>query len=275
MVKNSKQIVLITGASKGIGLVTANYLEMKGYRVYGTSRSSPDSFEEFDFSFLQLDITDDDSVSNCVNELIEREGRIDALVNNAGYSLVGPISDTSIDDIKRQYDTNFFGAHRMILEVLPIMKKQQFGRIINVGSFGGRIGLPFQSFYSASKSSLAVFTDSLRIELYTSGIKLSLIEPGDVNTGNHDHHVINAQNFNPENNEVARRALEVMRQDELKGISPEKVAKTIHKAIKSKRPKPRYLVGFQAKFFGTLQRFLPYTLQERINFMYYKVPRKS
>ncbi|MHA2089858.1 MAG: SDR family NAD(P)-dependent oxidoreductase [Candidatus Kariarchaeaceae archaeon] len=271
---SENQVVLITGASKGIGKSTAEYLKNKGYTVYGTSRNPSKLSETYEFPMLELDVNIDTSVESCVEQILEKEGKIDILVNNAGFTVVGPLADTSIDDMKMHFETNFFGIHRMVRAVLPILQKQSSGKIISMGSFAGRFGNAFQSLYSASKSALAMYSDALRVELFTSGVKVSLVEPGDIKTDFDDGRIL-AQDFKPEENEVAQRALEIMKKGEMNGASPIKVAKMVHKIIKSKRPKPRYTVGFDAKFFGTLNRLLPYTLQERVNMMYYKIPRKS
>ncbi|MHA2253589.1 MAG: SDR family oxidoreductase [Candidatus Kariarchaeaceae archaeon] len=271
MNKNAEQVVLITGASKGIGKATAEYLVENGYSVYGTARD-PSKYN-LDFPVLALDVTDDNSVNECIKEIIEKEGRIDVLVNNAGFGIVGPLADTSIDDMKQQFDTNFFGVHRMVLAVLPHMEKQKTGKIVSIGSFGSRYGNAYQSLYSTSKAALAMYSDALKIELYTSRITVSLVEPGDIKT-DFDAGRRNATNFDPESNEVAKRVLAIYKKGEMNGNPPIKVAKTIHKIIRSKRPKPRYTVGFDAKFFGTLIRLLPYTLHERVNMIYYKIPRK-
>ncbi|MHA2092998.1 MAG: SDR family oxidoreductase [Candidatus Kariarchaeaceae archaeon] len=271
---SENQVVLITGASRGIGRSTAEYLTNKGFTVYGTSRNPTKLSENFEFSMLELDVTSDSSVQSCIDSVIDREGKIDVLINNAGFTVVGPLGDTSLDEVKMHFETNFFGTHRMVRAVLPIMQKQGVGRIISMGSFAARFGNAFQGLYSASKAALAMYSDALRVELFTSGVKVSLIEPGDIKTDFNEGRVL-AQDFNPEDHEVAQRSLEIMKKNEMNGASPTKVAKTVHKIIKSKRPKPRYTVGFDAKFFGIVQRLAPYTLQERINMMYYKIPRKS
>ena len=155
--KKEKQVVLITGASGGIGSATAELLLSKGYTVYGTTRNL-DSAPKTTYHNLQLDVQDDNSVKNCVQEVMAKEGKIDILVNNAGYGLCGAIKDLTVEEVKETFETNFFGAHRMIREIVPIMTENGKGRIINVGTFGGRLGLPFQGVYSASKAGVIAFT---------------------------------------------------------------------------------------------------------------------
>lgn len=268
--KKSEEVVLLTGASGGIGTVTAELLLSKGYKVYGTTRnlnSAPKTL----YNQLQLDVTEEESVKECVLEVMNKEGKIDILINNAGYALCGALKDQSIDLLRDNFETNFFGVHRMVREVVPIMIKQNKGKIINVGSFGGRLGLPFQGSYCSVKAALAIYTDALKIELLRDNIKVSLIEPGDTQT---DFNAGRKYSEGFENDPDAQRAVKIMREAEQKGTTPEKVAKTILRAVKAKRPKPRYTRGFDTKFFGTLQRLLPYTIHSLLARLYYGVPKR-
>ena len=265
-----KEVVLLTGASGGIGTVTAELLLSKGYKVYGTTRNL-NSAPKTPYNQLQLDVTEEDSVKECVLEVMNKEGRIDILINNAGYALCGALKDQSIDLFRDNFETNFFGVHRMVREVIPIMLKQNKGKIINVGSFGGRFGLPFQGSYSAVKAALDVYTEALKIELLRDNVEVSLIEPGDTRT---DFNAGRKFSEGFENDSDAQRAVKIMREAEQKGTKPEKVAKTILKAVNAKHPKPRYTRGFQPLFFGTLMRLLPYTLQLLVSRMYYSVPKR-
>ncbi|MHA1197845.1 MAG: SDR family oxidoreductase [Candidatus Heimdallarchaeaceae archaeon] len=268
--KKEKQVVLLTGASGGIGTVTAELLLSKGYTVYGTTRYL-DSAPGTRYHNLQLDVRDESSIRACVQEVIKQEGKIDILINGAGYALCGALKDQSIKLMQESFDTNLFGVHRMILEVLPLMIKRGEGRIINIGSFGGRFGLPFQGTYSAVKAAVDVYTEALKIELYRDNIKVSLVEPGDTKT---DFNAGRKFSEGYENDLDAQRAVKIMYESEQKGTSPEKVAKTVLKAVKAKRPKPRYTRGSDTIFFGTLQRVIPYTVQALIARIYYAVPKK-
>jgi len=268
--KKDKQIVLFTGASGGIGTVTTQLLLDKGYTVYGTTRNLDNSIKT-PYHNLQLDVHDDTSVHNCVQEVIKKEGKIDILVNNAGYGLCGAIKDLTTDQIKENFETNIFGTHRMVREVVPYMIKHGKGRIINIGSFGGRLGLPFQGIYSASKAALAIYSDALKIELLRDNIQVSLVEPGDIQT---DFNAGRKFAKGYENDLDAKRAIKIMHESEQKGTKPEKVAKTILRAIKAKRPKPRYTRGPDTKIFGTLMRLFPYTIHSLVARLYYGVPKK-
>jgi short-subunit dehydrogenase len=268
--KKEKKVVLLTGASGGIGTAVTDLLLAKNFIVYGTTRNL-DSAPKTAYNLLELDVQNDDSVKQCVQEVVNKEGKIDILVNNAGYALCGALKDLSMDLLKDSFETNLFGVHRMVREVIPVMIKQGHGRIINMGTFGGRLGLPFQGAYSAAKAALAVYTDALKIESHRDNIKVSLIEPGDTKT---DFNAGRKFSEGYENDPDAQRAVDIMRKDELGGIKPEKVAKFVLKAAKTKRPKPRYIMGFQPYFFGTLMRLLPYTLHSYIARLFYKVPKK-
>ncbi|MHA1447027.1 MAG: SDR family oxidoreductase [Candidatus Heimdallarchaeaceae archaeon] len=265
-----REVVLLTGASGGIGTVTAELLLSKGYKVYGTTRNLNNA-PKTPYNQLQLEVTDEDSVKECVLEVMNKEGKIDILINNAGYALCGALKDLSIDLLRDNFEINLFGVHRMVREVIPIMLKQNKGKIINVGSFGGRLGIPFQGGYSSVKAALAVYTDALKIELMRDNIKVSLIEPGDTQT---DFNAGRKYTEGFENDPDAQRAVEIMRKAEQKGTKPEKVAKTILRAVKAKRPKPRYTRGPDTKFFGTLIRLMPYTIHSLIARLYYGVPKR-
>ncbi|MHA2358145.1 MAG: SDR family NAD(P)-dependent oxidoreductase [Candidatus Heimdallarchaeaceae archaeon] len=268
--KDSKKVVLLTGVTGGIGSVTAELLHNKGYKVYGTTRNL-NSAPRTPYSLVQLDVTDETSVKECVNGVIAKEGKIDILINNAGFGLCGALKDITTEELKEQFDTNFFGVHRTVNEVVPFMIKQEEGRIINVGTFGGRLGLPFQGAYSAAKAALAVYTDALKIELLRDKLKVSLIEPGDTRTDfNAGRRFAKGYDEDPD----AQRAVKIMYEAEQKGTVPEKVAKTILKAIKSRNPKPRYIRGPDTIFFGILMRIMPYTIHSLIARWYYGVPKK-
>ena len=268
--KGNNKVVLITGATGGIGKVTADFLHNKGYKVYGTTRNLSNA-PKTSFELVQLDVTEDTSVKECVSEIISKEGRIDFLINNAAYSICGALKDITTEELQEQFDTNFFGIHRMVREIVPIMIKQNEGRIINIGTFGGRIGLPFQGAYSSTKAALAVYTGALKIELLRDNIKVALIEPDDTKTDFNAGRKF-AKGYDQDSD--AQRAVEIMYKSEQSGMSPEKVAKTVLKAMKSRKPKPRYTKGPEALFFGLLLRIVPFTWYVPIARLYYKVPKK-
>jgi NAD(P)-dependent dehydrogenase (short-subunit alcohol dehydrogenase family) len=182
--------VLITGASSGIGKACAEYLFMRRCRVYGTSRRTPHVEPRSTppeavplFQTIPLDITSDESVEKAVSLVLESEGRIDAVVNNAGFGLAGAVESTSIAEAREQFETNFFGTMRVCRAVLPAMRRQGHGHILNVSSVAGQIGIPFQGIYSATKFAVEGLTEALRLEVAPFGIRVVLIEPGDFHTG--------------------------------------------------------------------------------------------
>jgi NAD(P)-dependent dehydrogenase (short-subunit alcohol dehydrogenase family) len=177
----ARKVVLVTGASSGIGKQIALRLGADGHRVFGTSRTPRP--EGASCTMLQLDVTDDASVCACVEQTIEEAGRIDVLVNNAGFGLFGAIEDTTVAEAKAQFETNFWGVVRVTKAALAHMRRQGSGRVITVGSMAGHVGLPFQAYYAASKHALEAFNESLRLELHGSGIDSTIICPGDFRTG--------------------------------------------------------------------------------------------
>ena len=181
MSDNSK-VILITGASSGIGKASAEYLVQQNHIVFGTSRYPGSYPKPNDYTIFQMDVTDADSIQAAINQIIDNNGRIDVLINNAGFGIAGAIEHTSISKAKEQFETNFFGTVRLIKSILPIMHKQDSGLIINISSIGGLIGLPYQGMYSASKFAIEGLTESLYKELRSSNIKIVLVEPGDFKT---------------------------------------------------------------------------------------------
>jgi NAD(P)-dependent dehydrogenase (short-subunit alcohol dehydrogenase family) len=183
-------VVLVTGASSGIGKACAERLFARGCRVYGTSRQAPRALAQVRTSdlapmlrMIPLDVTSDASVDAAVGVVVACEGRIDAVVNNAGFGVAGAAELTTIEEAREQFETNFFGTVRVCRAVLPVMRQQGSGRILNVSSIAGRIGIPFQAFYSASKFAIEGFSEALRMEVAPFGVKVVLIEPGDFRTG--------------------------------------------------------------------------------------------
>ena len=175
------KIVLITGASSGIGKSTAEFLASKNHTVYGTGRS-PKSNENNSYSLIPLDVTKLDTIQEAINHIISKEGRIDVLVNNAGMGITGPIEDTPTTEMRKVFETNFFGAIDVMKAVLPQMRKQKSGVIINVTSIAGYMGLPYRGVYSATKGALDLVSEAIRMEVKEFGIKIATIAPGDVAT---------------------------------------------------------------------------------------------
>jgi NAD(P)-dependent dehydrogenase (short-subunit alcohol dehydrogenase family) len=178
-----QKIVLITGISSGFGKSTAEFLAQKGYIIYGTSRKTIEVDNRI--NVLKADVTDIGSVKAAVETILNKEGRIDILINNAGMGISGPIEFASTEDFNLQMDTNFIGVVNMIQSVLPAMRKQKEGTIVNISSIGGLMGLPFQGFYSASKYAIEGMSEALRMELKPFHIKVVVVRPGDFHTGFH------------------------------------------------------------------------------------------
>ena len=179
---SNQKVVLITGASSGVGQSTARLLSQNGYKVFGTSRNPAGTAGIANVKMLALDVTSDDSVAACVKVVANDTGRIDVLVNNAAYELAGALEEISIEEAKAQFETNFFGVMRMVKAVLPYMRHQKQGQIINVSSLSGVSSIPFMGIYSASKFALEGYTDALRIEVRPFNIHASLTEAGFLKT---------------------------------------------------------------------------------------------
>ena len=272
--KNNSKVVLITGTSSGIGRATASYLSELGFKVYGTVRDTKDSYN---FDTIKMDVTDDSSVKNGIKEIIDKEGRIDVLINNAGIGIAGAIEDTSIDEIHRQFDTNFFGLIRVCQNVLPIMREQGCGLIINIASMAGQIGLPYQGIYSASKFAIEGLSEALRLEVKQFGIDVVLIEPGDIATSFTKNRALIKRHKNKTSySEGFAKTLEVIEKDESSGLPPEKIAKKIFKIITSRHRRFRYTPGAveqQIVFF--LKKLLPYSVFSLILTSHYKIPTRK
>jgi len=264
----SKKVVLVTGASSGIGRACAAHLASKGYKVYGTSRhSSPDNSAPDDaVEMIQMDVRDDAAVTAAVRHVIQESHRIDILINCAGIVYAGSVEDMSIEEYQHQFDTNYFGVIRVTKSVLPYMRAQADGVIVNVGSIAGFMGLPFQSAYCASKAALEMFTESLRIEVKPYGIRSLVLQLGDYKT-----EVINNRLFSEKANADSvyfpafSSAMKVSINGEETGASPEVLAKKIESLIRRKNPKIRYTRGkISQRLAAKLKYWVPSRLVERL-----------
>jgi NAD(P)-dependent dehydrogenase (short-subunit alcohol dehydrogenase family) len=251
------KVIFITGISSGFGKYTASLLAEGGHKVYGTSRR--DTEHDPRVNVLFLDVTDLPAVESCIRTVLEKEGRIDVLINNAGMHTGGAIEVTPYDDIRRQIDTNLFGAIHTIRAVLPAMRKQGSGTIINISSIGGLMGLPFQAFYSASKFAIEGLSEALRMELKQFKIRVVVVNPGDF----HTHNTVNRKNVfvRDENNayeEQFKKSLAIIEKDENGGWAPEILARKIMKIVESKNPCNRYVVSsFEQKLAVILKYIMP------------------
>ncbi len=255
MTSQQSKIALVTGASSGIGQATAELLAKTGYRVYGTSRRGGDASSR-SFEMLPLDVTSDESVDAAVRKLIQVEGRIDLLVNNAGFGVaIAGAEESSIEQARAIFDTNFFGIVRMTRAVVPHMRPQGAGRIINIGSVLGFLPMPYMALYGATKHAVAGYSESLDHELRTQGIRVSVVEPAYINTP------FDANLMQPDapldvyreiRAGVERRVREVL----VSADGPDVVAEMVLKAATAARPKIHYAPGLASRM-RMLRRFAP------------------
>jgi NAD(P)-dependent dehydrogenase (short-subunit alcohol dehydrogenase family) len=262
--KNKKAVAVVTGSSSGIGFETSLLLAKNGFFTCATMRNSDNSNkfinlkqnEKLSLEVLRLDVTDDKSVKEAIEKIANEQGTIDVLVNNAGYALVGPLEELSIQEFKEQFETNVFGVIRVIKEILPIMRKQRHGIIVNISSVAGRIGFPLTSAYVSSKFALEGLSESMAYELEQFGIKVILIEPGVIKT-NFDSNlkigkgVSTTKTTNANDSpyvDITEKRIAGFKPRFENGLPPIEVANVILRAITSKNvpPESRYLVGDDA-----------------------------
>ncbi len=249
----NKKTALITGASTGIGRATAILLNEKGYTVYAGARRTErmKDLEQMGIHSFRLDVTNEDSMTTGVTAILEKEKSVDILVNNAGYGSYGAIEDVPIEEGKRQFEVNLFGMARMIQLVLPGMRKNHYGKIINISSMGGKIWTPLGGWYHASKFAVEGFSDCLRLETQQFGINVALIEPGGVKSEWADISANHIEKYsgNTAYSSMAHGYVKTMKKNyEGNNLSsPEEIANLVLKAISAKKPKTRYLYGFMAK----------------------------
>lgn len=265
-----KKVILITGASSGFGKAIAERLAAKGNIVYGTSRKEK---EDKNIHFLVMEVRDRQSVDSAISQIMKECGRIDVVVNNAGMGIGGSLELATNEEIELQMGTNFRGCVNVCQSVLPIMRGQGGGQIINLSSIGGVMGLPYQGFYSASKFAIEGFTEALAAEVRGFGIKVSMVEPGDFATN------FTAQRLNSEatakNASYAQsfaRSLSIIEKEENGGLKPEILAKKIEKIINTRKPRLRYVVAnLEQKLSVLLKRIIPGNWMVGILRDYYKV----
>ena len=248
-----QKVALVTGASSGMGHAFAVQLHEAGFLVYGVARrvERMEDLRTLGIKTLAMDITDDRSATAGIEHILAETGRIDVLVNNAGYGSYGAVEDVPLDEARRQFEVNVFGAARLVQLVLPTMRARRSGTIINITSMGGKIYTPFGAWYHATKFALESFSDCLRLEAKPFGIDVVVIEPGAIRTewsGIAADHLIETSGQGAYADKAGKVA-ESFRSDRTAKQSspPEVVAKTIVKAATARRPKTRYAVGFGAK----------------------------
>ena len=266
----NKKVALVTGASSGIGFDTAIKLQEKGFIVYGAARRMDKlkELETYGIHILSLDVTNETSMKSCVDTIISKEGKIDILVNNAGYGSYGPIETVSIKEARKQFDVNIFGLAQMIQLVLPVMRKQKFGRIINISSMGGKVYTPYGGWYHATKFALEALSDCLRLETKAFGIDVVIIEPGGIKTewgsiaANNLEKSTEGTDYADGGKFAANRMKKTYESNRLS--DPKIISKAIVKAATVKKPKTRYLLGFGAKPGVFMRRILSDRMYDRI-----------
>lgn len=263
------KVILITGGSSGIGKSIGEFLTQKGYTVYGTSRN-PDKVKEITFPLLTLDVRDVNSIQHAVAILLEKEGRLDVLINNAGVGITGPLEEIPTVEIKNNFDTNFFGPIEMMKAVLPQMREQKSGLIMNITSIAGYMGLPYRSVYSASKGALELITEALRMEVKAFGIEITNVAPGDFATN-----IASGRYHAPLNPDSPYQipygnTLKMMDEHVDSGSNPNEMAFAIHKIIETIKPNGHYKVGsFLQRFSVVLKRILPDKMYEKMLMKHY------
>lgn len=247
------RIVIITGATSGIGLAMAEEFAKKGDKVYGLARR--EAKLPGGVTFISADVTDEAGVKEAVSLVVSREGRIDVLVNNAGFGISGAVEFTKASDAKRQFDVNFFGMVNMTKAVLPVMRERNAGMILNMSSVAAVTPIPYQTYYSASKAAINNYTMALQNEVRPFGIRVSALMPGDVKTG-----FTAARNKSLEGADIYKKlekSVRTMEHDEQNGMSPAALAKRAYFISTRKRPKPLYSCGFAYRLFCVLAKLLP------------------
>ncbi len=267
-----KKVVLITGGSTGIGKAIATFLKQKDFVVYGTTRD-PSRYPDFtDFPLVALDVRNTRSISKAVQRVISEQGRIDVLINNAGVGITGPLEEIPEEEIKNHFAVNFFGPVEVIRAVLPQMRKQSSGLIINVTSIAAYMGLPYRSIYSASKASLEIITESLRMEVKDFGIRVTNLAPAefatDIAAGRYHEKVKDNSPYKvPYGN-----TLNLMNEHVDSGEDPDMVAKKVYSIIMKEDPGIHYKVGRTMQKASVLfKRILPDKLFEKLLINHYKL----
>ncbi|MGV3696004.1 SDR family oxidoreductase [Flavobacterium sp.] len=265
------KVVLITGGSSGIGKAIGEFLFHKGFTVYGTSRN-PEKVLDSIFPLIALDVRDVESIRHAIEKVISISKRIDVVINNAGVGITGPIEEIPTDEMRNNFETNFFGPIEVMKAVLPQMREQQSGLIINITSIAGYMGLPYRGIYSASKGALELVTEAVSMEVKNFGINVITVAPGDFATniasGRYHAPLVQGSAY-----EVPYGAtLKQMDEHVDSGSNPNEMAKAIYDIINAREPKQHYKIGaFMQKFSIVLKRALPDRIYERMLMNHYKL----
>lgn len=265
------KIVFITGASSGIGKAIGEYLTDKGFEVFGTSRN-PERNSDLSFPLVRMDVHDVDSIKSAIDHVLSQTKKIDVLINNAGVGITGPIEETPDSEMKNAFETNFFGPINVIKEVLPSMREQGYGQIVNITSIAGYMGLPYRGIYSASKAALEITMEAMRMETLQFGVKITNVAPGDFATniasGRYHAPIVKGSPYE----EAYDNTLKLMDNHVDKGEDPIKMAEAVYKIINTENPKVHYRVGAPLqKLSILLKRILPDRTYENLILKHYKL----
>ena len=253
-----EKVALVTGSSSGIGFETSLALARNGFHTFATMRDLGKDEkikqiiekEDLSIEILELDVDNEESVNQAIKTISEKKGRIDVLVNNAGYGMWGTVEDVSIDEFKKQFETNFFSIIRLIQKVAPIMRKQSSGNIVNISSVAGRIGFPVSPAYISSKFALEGLSESLRFELMPYGINVIIIEPGVIKTNFFDSMKLSEKSQQDSTyKEITDKVISGVKMMAEMGTHPKEVADVVIKTLGEEKPLPRYVIGNDAMMF--------------------------
>ena len=265
------KIILITGGSSGIGKAIGEYLHHKGFVVYGTSRN-PDKIVNSVFPLIALDVRNVESIQAAVAKVISISRRIDVVINNAGVGIIGPVEEIPTEEIRNNFETNLFGPIEVIKAVLPQMREQKSGLVINITSIAGYMGLPYRSIYSASKGALEILTEAIRMEVKPFGIEMTNVAPGEYATNIADHRYHAPVLENSAYRKIYGKTIEVINSQVSSGNDPQEMAKAIFKIINTPKPNVHYKVGpFLSKFSIVLKRILPDKMYEKMLMKHYQL----
>ena len=249
------KVIIVSGASSGIGKLTAKYLHEQGNKVVGLSRSYPK--DEYKYDYILCDLSNSESVDNAVKEIQTKYNKLDVLINCAGIGISGAVEYTTLEEANKIFQVNVIGQFNLTKQLIPLLRKSNRSKIINIGSVAGELTIPFQTFYSMTKASMHKFTEGLRMELKPFNIGVSTVLPGDTKTGFTDNRYQPQVMEDDLYRDRIKKSINKMEHDERHGMSPMSVVKVINKLIKRKRMPIHVTVGFSYKFLVFLGKILP------------------
>ncbi len=270
MNKKKSIVIVITGCSSGIGIVTAKYLKDRFITVYPTARKEEDveALKKVGFdNAMKLDVREPDEISSVISEVLKREGKIDVWFNNAGYGQMGAVEDVPTDALREQFETNLFGLHECTRQIVPVMRKQGFGKIIQHSSVLGLVALPMRGAYNSSKYAVEGLTDTLRLELMGSGVYVSLLNTGPITSKFRENALATLKNIDIDRSRFATKYRKILRGKSRRvpfNLPPESVAQKVHHIILSQKPAPRYYITKATYLLGYFKRILSTSMLDRV-----------